>query len=121
MDEVRGKDGAIAQQTLNMSHQAGFDAWLRNQKGLGKHGFYTAEDLLRQKRGGIEATDAMATSLPPLTTTAICFDKHGPPEEVPLTRTTLCASRLSLPVRMVKSPLMHRGPVALAGAVSGQS
>lgn len=82
MDEVRGKDGAIAQQTLNMSHQAGFDAWLRNQKGLGKHGFYTAEDLLRQKRGGIEATDAMATSLPPLTTTAICFDKHGPPEEV---------------------------------------
>ena len=65
-----------------MSHSAGFEAWMRNQKGLGKASFYTAEDLLRSKRGGIEATDATATYLPPLSTTAVCYDKHGPPEEV---------------------------------------
>mgnify|MGYP007111539745 CR=1 FL=1 len=29
-----------------MSHSSGFEAWMRNQKGLGKTGFYTAEDLL---------------------------------------------------------------------------
>ncbi|KAL1515196.1 hypothetical protein AB1Y20_004257 [Prymnesium parvum] len=81
VDDAR-KDGQIAQMGNQMSHGAGFDAWMRNQKGLGKHGFYTAEDLLRQKKGGIEATDATATPLPPLNTTAICFDKHGPPEEV---------------------------------------
>lgn len=84
MEESRaaGKDAALAQTGYNMGHGAGFEAWLRNQKGLGKHGFYTAEDLLRQKKGGIEATDATATPLPPLSTTAISFDRHGSPEEV---------------------------------------
>jgi trans-2-enoyl-CoA reductase len=65
-----------------MTHAAGFEAWMRNQKGLGKTSFYTAEDLLRSKRGGIEATDATSTFLPPLSTTAVCYDKHGPPEDV---------------------------------------
>lgn len=82
MDESRGKDGSLAQAGYNMSHSSGFDAWMRNQKGLGKTGFYTAEDLLRSKRGGIEATDADSTPLPPLSTTAVCYDKHGPPEDV---------------------------------------
>ena len=70
-----------------MSHSAGFEAWVRNQKGLGKHGFFTAEDLLRQSKSGklgasIEATDDTAQELPPLTTTAVRFDSHGLPEEV---------------------------------------
>ena len=64
-----------------LSHGAGFDAWMRNQKGLGKTGFYTAEDLLRSKHGGISASDDSATLLPPLSTTAVCYDRHGPPEE----------------------------------------
>ena len=64
-----------------MSHSSGFEAWMRNQKGLGKTGFYTAEDLLRSKRGGIEAS-GFETYLPPLSTTAVCYDKHGPPDEV---------------------------------------
>lgn len=81
VDDAR-RDGQIAQMGNQMSHTAGFDAWMRNQKGLGKHGFYTAEDLLRQKKGGIEATDATSISLPPLSTMSIGFDKHGPPEEV---------------------------------------
>jgi len=74
--------GALAQGGYNMTHSAGFEAWMRNQKGLGKTGFYTAEDLLRSKRGGIEATDADSTYLPPLSTTAVCYDKHGPPADV---------------------------------------
>jgi trans-2-enoyl-CoA reductase len=82
LDESRDKDGSLAQAGYNMSHSSGFDAWMRNQKGLGKTGFYTAEDLLRSKRGGIEATDADSTPLPPLSTTAVCYDKHGPPEDV---------------------------------------
>ena len=82
LDDARAKDGSLAQAGYNMSHSSGFDAWLRNQKGLGKTGFYTAEDLLRSKRGGIEATDEYSTPLPPLSTTAVCYDKHGPPEQV---------------------------------------
>ena len=82
--EASKKEGAgkLSQTGFNMSHSSGFDAWMRNQKGLGKTGFYTAEDLLRSKRGGIEATDADSTPLPPLSTTAVCYDKHGPPEDV---------------------------------------
>ena len=80
-DSRDGKTGAISQSGFSMSHNSGFEAWLRNQKGLGKTGFYTAEDLLRQKKGGIEA-DGMSTLLPPLSTTAVCYDKHGPPDEV---------------------------------------
>ena len=53
LDESRDKDGSLAQAGYNMSHSSGFDAWMRNQKGLGKTGFYTAEDLLRSNRGGI--------------------------------------------------------------------
>eukprot|EP00966_Prymnesium_polylepis_P173569 4015298-Prymnesium_polylepis.1 len=82
MEAERGKDGALSHVGNQMGHAAGFDAWLRNQKGLGKHGFYTADDLLRKKNGGIEATDATSLPLPPLNTTAICFDKHGAPDEV---------------------------------------
>ena len=79
---ARAARPASPQAGYNMSHSSGFDAWLRNQKGLGKTGFYTAEDLLRSKRGGIEATDEYSTPLPPLSTTAVCYDKHGPPEQV---------------------------------------
>ena len=77
-----GNKSALSQSGYNMTHSSGFDAWMRNQKGLGKTGFYTAEDLLRSKRGGIEATDATATYLPPLSTTAVCYDSHGAPEDV---------------------------------------
>ena len=48
----------LSHTTNQMSHTAGMEAWLRNNKGLGKMGFYTAEDLLRSRKGGIEATDA---------------------------------------------------------------
>ena len=68
-----------------MSHSAGFDAWLRNQRGLGMHGSYTAEDLLRKNKGlggGIEATDGSAVRLPPLSALAVSFSEHGAPEEV---------------------------------------
>mmetsp|Transcript_50909 Transcript_50909/g.84369 ORF Transcript_50909/g.84369 Transcript_50909/m.84369 type:complete len:666 (+) Transcript_50909:75-2072(+) len=81
-EEQAMKGGAMSHMGLNMSHSAGMEAWLRNQKGLGKHGFYTAEDLLRQRKGGIEATDATTQELPPLATTAIKFDSHGLPGEV---------------------------------------
>lgn len=74
--------GKMAQSGYQMSHSSGFEAWLRNQKGLGNTGFYTAEDLLRSKRGGITASDDNATLLPPLSTTAICYDKHGKPDDV---------------------------------------
>ena len=74
--------GQLSQGGMNMSHSAGFDAWIRNQKGLGTTGFYTAEDLLRAKKGGIQASDDTATVLPPLSTTAVCYDKHGKPDEV---------------------------------------
>ena len=124
-----GERGALAQSGYQMSHSSGFEAWMRNNKGLGqsahsprgirawpsqepdslkspsaslspspspspspslspharprtgKTGFYTADDLLRSKRGGIEATDDTATFLPPLSTTAVCYDRHGPPED----------------------------------------
>ena len=88
-DEERMREHArtsVIEHAGQMSHSAGFDAWLRNQKGLGRHGAYTAEDLLRSAPGGfgagIEATESTATPLPALTATAICFDKHGPPDEV---------------------------------------
>jgi len=74
--------GQLAQGGMNMSHSAGFEAWMRNQKGLGNTGFYTAEDLMRSKRGGIQASDDSSTYLPPLSTMAVCYDKHGPPDEV---------------------------------------
>ena len=74
--------GALAQQGYSMSHTSGFEAWLRNQKGLGKSAFYTAEDLLRARRGVIEASDADSTLLPPLTTAAVCYERHGKPEDV---------------------------------------
>lgn len=45
--------GSLAHAGTNMSHSQGFEAWLRNQKGLGNTGFYTAEDLLRSKKGGM--------------------------------------------------------------------
>jgi trans-2-enoyl-CoA reductase len=48
--EYKG-DGKLAQTGMSMSHSSGFEAWMRNQKGLGKTGFYTAEDLsLRPQR-----------------------------------------------------------------------
>ena len=77
--------GALATSSAEMSHNSGFEAWLRNQKGVGKHGFYNAEDLLRQSKargGGIEATDASSVPLPPLTTLGVSFESHGVPEEV---------------------------------------
>eukprot|EP00964_Phaeocystis_antarctica_P091480 scaffold58678_cov63-Phaeocystis_antarctica.AAC.4 len=88
-DEERMRENArtsVIEHAGQMSHSAGFDAWIRNQQGLGRHGAFTAEDLLRSAPGGIgggiEATESTTTPLPPLTTTAICFDAHGPPEEV---------------------------------------
>ena len=88
-DEERMRENAktaVIAAEGSMSHNAGFDAWLRNQKGMGKHGYFTAEDLLRRgPMGGIspiEATDSSATPLPPLTATAVTFSKHGKPEEV---------------------------------------
>lgn len=78
---------AVIQSGFSMSHSAGFEAWMRNQKGIGNHGFFTAEDLLRESKAGnlsgvIEATGSSATPLPTLTATALRFDRHGPPEEV---------------------------------------
>jgi len=60
MEEVRKDDErvgaanrtAVVQSGFQMSHSAGFDAWLRNQKGMGQHGFYTADDLLRESKCG---------------------------------------------------------------------
>ena len=78
---------AVIQTGYEMTHSAGFDAWLRNQEGLGKTGSFTSEDLIRKGKvsgsvGGIEATESTALPLPPLTATAVRFDKHGPPDEV---------------------------------------
>jgi trans-2-enoyl-CoA reductase len=80
MGAARG--GTMAQSGYNMSHSAGFEAWMRNQKGLGKTSFYTAEDLLRSRHSAMEATDADTTPLPALSTTSVCYDKHGAPAEV---------------------------------------
>lgn len=78
---------AVVASGFSMSHSAGFEAWMRNQKGMGQHGFYTADDLLRESKAGtfngmIEATGATATPLPTLSALAIRFERHGPPEEV---------------------------------------
>ena len=92
-DEERMREArqtSIIQTGPQMSHSAGFEAWLRNQQGLGKHGAYNAEDLLRSQmgggtnfmEGGMEATDSTSVPLPPLSSAAIRFDKHGPPSEV---------------------------------------
>ena len=95
-DEERLKQSnrtAVIQTGFEMSHSAGFEAWLRNQEGLGKMGAYNAEDLVKSGRmyggGGVgaqglavEATDSTARPLPPLKTTAIRYDRHGAPEEV---------------------------------------
>ena len=92
-DEERMREArqtSVIQTGPQMSHSAGFDAWLRNQQGLGKHGAYNAEDLLRSQmgggagvlEGGITATDSTSVPLPPLSSTAIRFDSHGPPSEV---------------------------------------
>jgi len=83
----KSRQTAVIETGLEMSHTAGFEAWLRNQQGMGKHGAFTAEDLLREAKingieNGIEATETMNTPLPPLTATAVRFDSHGPPEEV---------------------------------------
>ena len=79
---------AVIQTGYEMS-MAGFEAWLRNQQGLGKTGAFTSDDLLRNSRafGGdsgmeIEATDSTAQPLPPLTATSVVFDRHGAPDEV---------------------------------------
>lgn len=95
MEEVKKDDErtaasqrtAVVQSGFAMSHSAGFDSWIRNQKGLGKHNFYTADDLLRESKignmqGSIEATGSTTTLLPSLAATAVRFDRHGPPEEV---------------------------------------
>ena len=83
-----------------MSHSSGFEAWMRNQKGLGKTGFYTAEDLLRSKRGGIEATDADSTPLPPLSTTACAIVPAYPNELTP----PMCMARGAFLVTCIGRP-----------------
>ena len=37
---------------------------------------------MQRSDGGIAASDDSATPLPPLSTTAVVYDRHGPPEEV---------------------------------------
>ncbi|KAL1522251.1 hypothetical protein AB1Y20_017248 [Prymnesium parvum] len=89
-DEERVKQSnrtAVIQSGYEMSHSAGFEAWMRNQEGLGKTGAYTSEDLIRQSKAfgdgeGIEATDSTHQPLPPLTATAVKFDAHGAPDDV---------------------------------------
>ena len=79
---------AVIQTGYEMSHSAGFEAWLRNQEGLGKTQAFTSDDLLRNSKAfgdignGIEATDSTSQSLPALTATAVVFDRHGAPDEV---------------------------------------
>jgi len=88
----------------SLSHSAGFDAWLRNQRGLGKHSFYNAEDLLRKNKtlgGGIEATDGSAVRLPPLTATAVSFAEHGVPEDV-----LALEAELQLPAQLVHGEVL---------------
>mmetsp|Transcript_5381 Transcript_5381/g.18058 ORF Transcript_5381/g.18058 Transcript_5381/m.18058 type:complete len:660 (+) Transcript_5381:81-2060(+) len=83
MAEAKGKGSTLAAAGFDMSHAQGFEAWMRNQKGMGKQSFYTAEDLLRSRQyGNIEATESTAQPLPALSATAVRFDAHGPPEEV---------------------------------------
>ena len=90
-DEERLKQSnrtAVIQPGYEMTHSAGFEAWLRNQQGLGKTGMFTSEDLVRQSKmfgggdSGIQATDSTAQPLPPLTATSVRFDRHGAPDEV---------------------------------------
>ena len=89
-DEERMKASnrtAVIQTGYEMSHSAGFDAWLRNRQGLGTTGAFNSEDLMRRGKAfgmeqGLEATDSTSQPLPPLTATAVRFDRHGPPEEV---------------------------------------
>ena len=90
-DEERVKQSnrtAVIQTGYEMSHSAGFEAWLRNQEGLGKHGSFNSEDLVRKSKafgdsmGGIEATDSTSQPLPPLTATAVKFNTHGAPDDV---------------------------------------
>ena len=89
-DEERMKAAnqtAVIQTGLEMTHSAGFEAWLRNQQGLGKTGAFTSEDLVRQSKafgedGSIIATDSTSQPLPPLTATAVRYDVHGAPEDV---------------------------------------
>ena len=118
-----------------MSHSAGFDAWLRNQRGLGMHGSYTAEDLLRKNKGlggGIEATDGSAVRLPPLSALAVSFSEHGAPEEVspePPPRRAACCRALPraavlcrvLLCSAVCLPGQRRSPcfLCLVGALAG--
>ena len=90
-----------------MSHSAGFDAWLRNQRGLGMHSSYTAEDLLRKNKGlggGIEA-DGSAVRLPPLSALAVSFSEHGAPEEVRPEPPPRCAACCCALCRMLRSAL----------------
>ena len=85
MAEVKNEEGkgALATSGFDLSHAQGFEAWMRNQKGLGKHQLYNADDLLRMGRyGNIEATESTSQPLPPLQATAVRFDAHGPAEEV---------------------------------------
>jgi len=88
-DEERMKQSnktAVVQTGLEMTHSAGFEAWLRNREGTGTHGHFDAESLVREAKingdFGIETTDSMNTPLPPMTATAVRFDAHGVPEEV---------------------------------------
>lgn len=92
-DEERLKQSnrtAVIQTGYEMTHSAGFEAWLRNQQGLGRTGAYTSDDLVRKAKaygqaggfGEMETTDSTARPLPPLTATAVRFDRHGPPDEV---------------------------------------
>jgi len=93
--EDEAQRGTVSTTTADsMSHSAGFDAWLRNQRGLGMHGSYNAEDLLRKNKalgGGIEATDGSAVRLPPLSALAVSFSEHGAPEEVKAELPLRCA------------------------------
>jgi trans-2-enoyl-CoA reductase len=95
-DEERMRESnktAVIQTGYEMSHSAGFDAWMRNREGLGTTGTFTSDDLIRQSKmyggvlggGGdplIEATDSTSQPLPPLTATSVRFEHHGAPEEV---------------------------------------
>ena len=65
-----GKAGALSTAGYDMSHAQGFESWIRNQKGLGNHGFYNAEDMMRSGRyGNIEATDTTCASATPAMST----------------------------------------------------
>ena len=69
MAEAKGKGSTLAAAGFDMSHAQGFEAWMRNQKGMGKQSFYTAEDLLRSRQyGSIEAACPTAAAPPPPST-----------------------------------------------------